>query len=476
VRLLKSKHDKSVGGGPQGPGGPYAVFDSKLKCLKLSGQIALLGSYVYMFADISPTTFKFNAELNLLGFPFKVSAWRGISGSGQGSSITVKCEAGTKNGQGIMSKIKGKVIKSLDDMAKAGERAINEARAKVRRAKAKYLSQVNAVASKERDITAAQRDLDSVCGEEDNEQDENLQSIRVGHTQWLRQLEEGGKRQDELLASLQPAGLASPTEQADGQDVEAMLESISEVEEDKVEQDLAIKAKHRLVTRSKVRAKLANRWGVVRKAVKAVCHPCAVEAERLAREAAHAACQAAMAIPKGILEAAKYALRGLVALLRELKVVFDLAEVALQAALLANAAAFAILKNMMRIPIGVNYLMVQGTLRSNFLQSTISGHVKFFAGSSQFDLRATINLSDILGVVKRLFARIAQWFKDQFAGEEFFEQEIQTSFRTADVHKLHDVALAHAEQVLQPSPMEQKYNDMLSEAETLEHVASHEEI
>ena len=84
----------------------------------------------------------------------------------------------------------------------------------VRRAKAKYLSQVNAVASKERDITAAQRDLDSVCGEEDNEQDENLQSIRMGHTQLLRQLEEGGKRQDELLASLQPAGLASPTEQA----------------------------------------------------------------------------------------------------------------------------------------------------------------------------------------------------------------------------------------------------------------------
>lgn len=118
---------------------------------------------------------------------------------------------------------------------------------------------------------------------------------------------------------------------------------------------------------------------------------------------------------KWALEAAKKVLRGVTEGMRATaNAVFDVASKAITAATAIHGAAMSVMSAVTSAigrHIGVDYFMVEGTLSTNFWQSSLGGRLKFHIGGAKIDISGRFTLGNVKKTIEAMFQKAVAWFR-----------------------------------------------------------------
>jgi len=340
-------------------GGPYAIFDSKALSIDVSGSVCVLFSCSSIIVQVSKEKLYFQQSSTFLGFPFAISVWANFGSLPL--KFGTKWEAGSE-GTSIKTTIRDRVNSKLDELKKSGEGAIKDAQNKLQSAKDK----VNNICEEVADLEL----LEKIVRAHKATRGRKLLAMR------------GSESSDATLVD----GLLSDTV------------TTGDKETNLIQAKAGSRTKWHTHWPHRHHIHIPHRWHV----------HLPVPTPQEIWEAAQAAARAA----------AKLACDGLKA---TANLALTVAQKFLDGVLLANSAAFAVMKaitSAVTAVLLVDYVSIEAELSSNILQSYVAGKLQFTIGGKQYSFAANINLSDLGSIVTDIFNKVVDYFKSLFPVEE----------------------------------------------------------
>lgn len=425
LKITKSKYDTAPG-----PGGPNCGFDSGTPMLWLSGRITLLGVSLDAWIMASKTSFVVRQEIEFWFFKFVFEVAGSLPGGGKPAGLTIKLEASNSADKDLREKIRRDVHAKLDEWKKAGERAINAAKDKVKVAERKLVSVQAGLTSKINNLEKKKRDVHKWfnCGGEeltllqkqyDSERPQRLLEWKEHKQSLLNKWREARKRNREEHLRKRDAQALTTTD--------FNARAFEATDRDDELEDIEATEQSLLVAHSQAH------WGGVGKFVKKVGKAIY---KHVIKPIVNAACVAAREIAKGALSVAQGALyiaKGAVGIAQG---ALWLVQRALDGVLALNAAVFAILKGLVSMALGITYVKLQATLRLNILDSCISGELKYELGGTKLHLSGEICLRQLWKIVVNLFRKCIEALGNWIMGkeEEMYAELLQEQEQSYDEH------------------------------------------
>merc|ERR1711881_40476 len=445
LKVTKSKHDTAPG-----PGGPNCGFDSGTPMLWLSGRIELLGVGLDAWVTASKTKFIVRQEIEFLFFTFVFEVAASLPGSGNPGSLTITLEARNDADKDIREKIRRDVHAKLDEWEKAGERAINAAKGKVRDA--------------ENELKKVQKKLDGVINTLERKKRDVHKWFNCGGEELLalqkrydserpQRLLEWKEQKQVLLQKWREARLRTRNEYRRKRDAQGTMTgdpkllSSSVFESTDPADDLDdIETTEQSLLAEHSRAK----WGGIGSVVKSVGK--AIH-KHVIKPIANAACVAARELAKGALSVAQGAVwiaKGAVSVAQG---ALWVVQRALDGVLALNAAVFSIPKGLVSAVLGITYIKLSATLRPNIFDSCISGELKYELGGTKLHLSGEICLKQLWKIITNLFRKCVEALgnalgigeeEEMFAEllqeqEQSYSEHLELRFETTEVENLPSI-------------------------------------
>lgn len=441
IFVKKSSHDTSDATGAT------CGFDGGSLRLWISGRIELLDPPIFAidaWVEVTSSRMKMRIEttMNILSslqlfFAIQVTASLPSSGGSPGG-ITLRMEAGNRAGQDMRQQLQEQTFARLQQWKEDGQAAINHASSAVQAAD-NELKRVDASLSQKIDRLQEKKDeIDRWfnCGgsellllqQQYNERKaERFKAWEVERESLMKKWYRMRKvnREKLLIARDRLHNKTAPHERPWLKDLGDVSDlglhesdplSLKEKEEESALEDVEMDATETALTAQGSRTK----WGGIGKAVKAVGN--AIHKHIIA-PVVNAVCVGAREIAKAavsVAQAAVHVARGFVAVARG---ALWTAQRALDGVLALHNAVYDIIMGVLSMLLGVTYAMVEFTLSPNFLDTCLSGELRYELHHTKLHLRGSICLRDLTRLVVDLFRKCWEWLTGQSrrSEEQMFE-------------------------------------------------------
>lgn len=320
-------------------------------------------------------------EMTFWHFFFAVQVSGGVpKGEGSGG-LTLRLEAGSKAGQDLREKIKEDVMAKINEWKANGERAINDAKAALTDAEAEFSRATGTLEAKQKILTDAQRTAQQTLS--------NLGCPA------------GASRR--LLSQGQAALGAGPV----SEDVNELALT------DRVRAAQGAKQRffgHRWHVHHRHRPHLHHRHHPHIHVTEPPAIKAALDAKILkdAKDLAKKACDAARKTAQGAIEVAKGPLEVAKKSVDTAQTAVNQAQKGLDSAKTAWKGVFNIMEGAVTAVLGVEYLMLEATLKPNVLDSCLSGEMRYSIGSNNLNWKGSFCMNDLAKVVGDLFQKCVE--------------------------------------------------------------------
>jgi len=433
------------------PGGPLCTFSANDIKISLAGRIQLLDVSVDGLVEISPARFLLRVEMSFFHFYFAVQVSGGIpfvGGEGSGG-LTIRLEAGSKAGQDLRQKIRDGVVAKLNQWKEDGERAINSAQGELEKANKEFAAANKELEHKKKVLDAAKRTAAKISCSVEEAMVQTSDGIGPQARHLLSTQSRAASKNEALTTDINvDLAVADHVKASEGttartksrskttwghrwhrwspphvhvphvhvphfhskamKDAEAAARKAAKDAKDA--RDAAARRAAAAARKAAKDAKDAKDAAARRAAAAAAkaakdAKDAKDAAERAAKEAARKACEASRTVAAAAVEAAKGPFTLAQENVKIAKGAVDSAKAGLDVAKAANKGVWNIMEGLVTAVLGVEYLMVQATLRLNVLDSCLSGEMRYSIDGKTHPWSGSVCLRDLAGLIGELFKK-----------------------------------------------------------------------